>query len=92
MRIHKKREDNNPHRYYLSELLLYTAYTDENELCCDDEKNCRDIYLKKKDNILYVKRHLLPFAQGVEEARYYVKRQRELRLKLMTLEMNLILL
>ena len=24
-RIHKKREDNNPHRFFLSELLLYTS-------------------------------------------------------------------
>jgi hypothetical protein len=39
MRIHKKREDTDPHRYFLSELMLYTAYTDEQELGCDDEKN-----------------------------------------------------
>ena len=28
---------------------------------------------KKKESIEYVKKHLLPFAQGVEEARYYVE-------------------
>ena len=73
MRIHKKREDNDPHRYYLSELMLYTAYTDEQDLFCDDEEKCRALYLKEKDNIQYVKKHLMPFAQGVEEARYYVQ-------------------
>ena len=65
MRIHKKKEDTDPHRYFLSELMLYTAYTDEQELGCDDEKKCRDLYLENRENIQYVKRHLLPFAQGV---------------------------
>ena len=73
MRVHKKKEDNDPHRYFLSELMLYTAYTDEQELGCDDEKKCRDLYLENRENIQFVKRHLLPFAQGVEEARYYVE-------------------
>ena len=27
-RIHKKKQDNDPHRYFLSELMLYTSYTD----------------------------------------------------------------
>ena len=36
-RMHKKREDNNPHRFFLSELMLYTGYTDEQQLGCDDE-------------------------------------------------------
>ena len=50
-RMHKKREDNDPHRFFLSELMLYTGYTDEQQLGADDEKNCRDKYLKKKDAI-----------------------------------------
>ena len=36
-RIHKKRQDNDPHRFFLSELMLYTGYTDERQLGCDDE-------------------------------------------------------
>ena len=53
-RMHKKREDNNPHRFFLSELMLYTSYVDEMELGCDDEKMCRDLYIKSKDNIQYM--------------------------------------
>ena len=41
MRIHKKRQDTDPYRYFLSELMLYTAYTDEQELGCDDEERCK---------------------------------------------------
>ena len=57
MRMHKKREDTDPHRFFLSELLLYTPYTDEQELGCDDEDRCREIYFQNRENIQYVKRH-----------------------------------
>ena len=46
MRMHKKRDDTDPHRFFLSELLLYTPYTDEQELGCDDEDGCREIFSK----------------------------------------------
>ena len=66
-RIHKKREDNDPHRFFLSELMLYTGYTDEEQLGCDDEEKCRELYLKNKDAIQFVKMHMMPFTEGVEE-------------------------
>jgi hypothetical protein len=47
-RIHKKREDNDPHRFFLSELMLYTGYTDEEQLGCDDEKKCCELYLREE--------------------------------------------
>ena len=53
-RIHKKREDNNPHRFFLSELMLYTGYTDEKQLGCDDEKKCRDMYIQKQNDIQFI--------------------------------------
>ena len=61
MRIHKKKEDINPHRFYLSELLLYTPHKDEKELYCDDEEACRELYLKEIKNTQYVKRFLCLF-------------------------------
>ena len=73
MRIHKKSQDKDPYRYFLSELMLYSAYTDEQELGCDDEERCKEIYLENKENIQYVKRYVMPFSQGVEEARHYVE-------------------
>ena len=72
-RFHKKREDNDPHRYFLSELMLYTGYTDEEQLGANDEKRCRDIFLEKQDAIQFVKSHLMPYTEGVEEARHYVQ-------------------
>ena len=52
--------------------MLYTGYTDEQQLGCDDEKMCRELYLKKINAIQSVKKLLMPFTEGVEEARYYV--------------------
>ena len=53
--------------------MLYKGYTDEQQLGCDDEEKCRELYLRNKDAIQFVKTHMMPFAQGVEEARYYVQ-------------------
>ena len=71
------REDTDPHRFFLSELKLYTGYTDEQQLGCDDEEKCKENYLKKQNDILLVKRLMMPFTQGVEEARYYVQQAME---------------
>ena len=57
-RIHKKREDTDPHRYILSELMLYTAFTDEKELWPNNESKCRKLYEKRKEEIEYTKKHL----------------------------------
>ena len=71
-RFHKKREDNDPHRFFLSELMLYTGYTDEEQLGANDEEKCRKLYLEKKDDIQLVKSYMMPYLEGIEEARYYV--------------------
>ena len=71
-RIHKKREDNGPHRFFQSELMLYTAYTDEEQLGANNFEKCLDLYLEKKDAIQFVKSKMMPFTQGVEEARHYL--------------------
>ena len=76
-RMHKKREDNDPHRFFLSELMLYSSYTNENQLGCDDEEKCKNLYLKDKENIQYIKSIMMPFTQGVEEARHYVQQAME---------------
>ena len=72
-RIHKKRQDNDPHRFFLSELMLYTGYTDEDQLGANDEEKCLNLYLEKQDAINLIKSYMMPYAQGVEEARYQVE-------------------
>ena len=72
-RVHKKKEDTDPHRFFLSELILYKGFTDENDLGCNDQDKCRKIYLDNFEAIQFVKSRMMPFAQGVEEARYHVE-------------------
>ena len=43
----------------------------------DDEEKCKKLYLKKKDAIQVVKSYMMPFTQGVEEARHYVQQVME---------------
>ena len=42
-RFHKKKEDTDPSRYSLSELMLYKGFTDEKDLGSQDETKCRHI-------------------------------------------------
>ena len=72
-RMHKKREDNDPHRFFLSELMLFTGWEGEDELGSNDEIKCSTLYLAKQNHIQFVKRLEMLFAEGVEEARYYVQ-------------------
>ena len=50
--------------------MLYTGYTDEEQLGCDDEQKCCELYLKMKDAIQHVKMHMMPFTDGVDKARH----------------------
>ena len=72
-RIHKKKEDIDPHRYFFSELMLYKGFTNEDEIGANDEDLCIKLYLDYEEKIQMVKSHLLPFAKGIEEARQNVK-------------------
>ena len=44
-RIHKKREEKDSHKFFLSELMLYTGWTDEKQLGSHDEEKCRKLYI-----------------------------------------------
>ena len=53
--------------------MLYTAFTDENELWPNDENKCLELYMERKEEIEYVKKHLMPFSDGVQESRDLVE-------------------
>ena len=53
--------------------MLYTAFTDEKELWPNNESKCRKLYEKRKKEIEYTKKHLMPFTDGVQEARELVE-------------------
>ena len=68
LRFFKKKFDMNPHRFYLTELMLYHPFRDENELFPDDPAKCEELYLKNMDRIKMVKAQVMPFLESVEEA------------------------
>ena len=72
-RFHKKRENIDSHRYFLSELMLFKGFTNEKNLGSHDEVKCQTLYISHKESLQNVKQILLPYAQGVEKARYYVE-------------------
>ena len=42
------------------------------QLGANDEDKCLKLYLEKKDAIQFVKSKMMPYTQGVEEARHYL--------------------
>ena len=68
LRFFKKKFDRDPHRHYLSELMLYYPFRDENRLFPDDPDKCEELYLENFDQIKMAKALLMPFLESVEEA------------------------
>ena len=57
--------------------MLYKGFTDEEELGAHDEQKCMKLYMANAEAIKFVKSHLMPFAQGVEEARLFVEQAKQ---------------
>ena len=57
--------------------MLYMGFTNEDDLGANDEQLCRDLYLENEEAIKFVKSHLMPFSQGVDEARHFVEQARQ---------------
>ena len=73
VRFHKKRQDVDPHKFFLSELMLYFPFRDENkDLHADSEELCAQLYLREYDNNCRVKAETMRHFNNVEEARFMV--------------------
>ena len=68
LRFFKKNHDQNPHHFYLTELMLFHPFRNENDLYPDDPEKCHELYKQHKDEIMMVKAQLMPFLESVEEA------------------------
>ena len=83
IRFNKKRIDANPHKYFLSELMLYHPFRDEvKDLHSDNEELCAQLYIREKENIAKVKAQVMEHLENVDEARYmleeYMKTKEEM--------------
>ena len=75
LRIHKLKEDKNPHEFYYSQLLLYRPWREETELKQHDLDACLRLIIKRNNQgdgktiIELTKGKLFPHKNNVEEAR-----------------------
>ena len=73
LRFYKVKEDLNPIRFFLHELMMYKSFgPEEYERWHDDEK-CIEDYEKYSDSIKNVKKVVMEWIEDVEEARYFVE-------------------
>ena len=73
LRFHKVNRNNNPHKYFLSELMLYIPFRDEEaEFRPDDPNILEEIYMKNQEKIRKIKSKVMEHLENVEEARHYV--------------------
>merc|ERR1712074_396547 len=73
VRFHKKRQDLDPHKFFLSELMLYYPFRDEKQdLHSDNEELCAKLYIREFANIQKVKAQVMKHLENVEEARFMV--------------------
>ena len=73
LRFHKVNRDNQPHKFFLSELMLYIPFRDEDEFHPDNPDAIEDIYMKNQERIKKIKSKVMEHLHDVEEARYYVE-------------------
>jgi hypothetical protein len=74
VRFHKPHKDNNPHKYFLSELMHYIPFRDEEkEFRPDDHEFIENLYKKNEERIKIIKSKVMEHLENVEEARYYVE-------------------
>ena len=74
LRFHKVNQDNKPHKYFLSELMLYIHFRDEEqEFRPNDPDLIERIYKENYDKIQRIKSKVMEHLHDVEEARHYVE-------------------
>ena len=74
IRFHKKRQDVDPHKFFLSELMMYYPFRDEKrDLHSDNEELCAALYIREFENIRRVKAQVMEHLENVEEARFMVE-------------------
>ena len=77
LRFFKKNFDLDPHKFYLTELILYFPFLDENDLFPNDAKKCEQLYRDNEEKINRVKAQVMPFLESVEEAQIVYEQSKD---------------
>ena len=74
IRFHKPNRNTNPHKYFLSELMLYIPFRNEEiEFRPDDPEYLENVYIDNMERLLNIKGKVMEYLESVEEARYFVE-------------------
>ena len=74
IRFHKVNKKNSPYKYFLSEMMLYLPFRDEEEeFKPDDEDFITDFYFENEERIKSIKKKVMKYLESVEEARHHVE-------------------
>ena len=74
LRFHKVNKDNKPHKFFLSELMLYIHFRNEEEEFQPDEPEfIESLYNRNFERIQTIKSKVMEHLLDVEEARHYVE-------------------
>ena len=73
LRLFKVKRENNPARFFLQELMLYTCFDEKMYNDWHDDDKCMQAYLEKEEEIRAVKNQVMEWLEDVEEGRYFVE-------------------
>ena len=73
LRLHKFKRRENAHEYYFSEMQLYLAFKEEEDLFPDDFEKCKKKYEDSEDDINVVKSKVMKHLAQVIKAREHVE-------------------
>ena len=73
LRYYKVKEESNPSRFFLQELMFYTSFDEETYDEWHDDSKCAEAYIEKLEEIRAVTRQIMEWVDDVDEARFYVE-------------------
>ena len=73
LRFHKVNRDNEPHKFFLSELMLYIHFRDEEEFQPNNPDFVEELYKTNYERIHKIKQKVMEHLHDVEEPRHYVQ-------------------
>ena len=77
IRFYKQNIERDPHKFRLQQLIMYRPFRDESELFPDDRDECQSLYEKNESKIETVRAKVMPFLEGVQQARTKFEENKE---------------
>ena len=73
LRYYKVKEESDPSRFFLQELMFYKSFDEETYSEWHDDGKCAEAFIGKTDEIKAVKNQIMEWLEDIDEARYHVE-------------------